>query len=152
MSLNLKACFQHEMSLRQVIVHAGSMNISMNDTQLRDSGETEQFLAQFESSEFKPIRLEERYRWIAGTLKRLDYFRLNRHDKGVVRDYLMKMTNYSRQQLTRLIAQYREKHWIGRRHRDRYCFPKKYTREDILLLAQMDKCHDTISAYFPILK
>ena len=117
----------------------------MNDTQLRDLGKIDQFLASSNHLEFEPIRLEERYRWIAATLKRLNYFRLNRHDKGVVREYLMKMTNYSRQQLTRLIAQYREKHWIGRRHRERYCFPKKYTREDIVLLAQMDEWHETLS-------
>ena len=133
------------MSLSQVIVHARSMNTYMNDTQLMDTGQIEQFLAGSENIQFQPLRLEERYQWIAGTLKRLDYFHLNRREKGVVRDYLMKITNYSRQQITRLIAQYRGEHWIGRRQRDRHCFPKKYTPEDILLLAQMDKWHDTLS-------
>jgi hypothetical protein len=128
-----------------VIVHARSMKTYMNDTQLTDLNQVEQFLASSDKLEFKSIRLEERYRWIAATLKRLNYFGLNRHDKGVAREYLMKMSNYSRQQLTRLIAQYRESHWIGRRHRERHHFSKKYTPEDIALLEQMDQWHDTLS-------
>ncbi len=121
------------------------MNTYMNDTQLMDTHQIEQFLAGSREVKFHPLHLENRYQWIAGTLKRLDYFNLNRHQKGVIREYLMKMTNYSRQQITRLIAQYREKHWIGRRQRNRHCFPKKYTQEDILLLTQMDEWHDTLS-------
>jgi transposase InsO family protein len=121
------------------------MNTYMNDTQLIGLDQIEQFLTGTEEIEFKPVRLEERYRWIAGKLKGLDYFNLSRCEKGVVREYLMKMTNYSRQQLTRLIAQYREKHWIGRRRRERHSFAKKYSREDILLLAQMDEYHETLS-------
>jgi transposase InsO family protein len=121
------------------------MNTYMNDTQLTGLDEVDQFLTSSDKIEFKPLRLEERYRWIAATLKRLNYFRLNRQDKGVVREYLMKMTHYSHSQLTRLITQYKEHHWIGRRHRERHCFPKKYTREDILLLAKMDEWHETLS-------
>ena len=117
----------------------------MNDTQLMDAHQIEQFLTGSQEIQFHPLRLEERYQWIAGTLKRLNYFHLNRHEKGVVREYLMKMTHYSRQQLTRLIGQYREKQWIGCPQRDRHYFPKKYQPQDILLLAQMDEWHDTLS-------
>jgi transposase InsO family protein len=57
----------------------------------------------------------------------------------------LKLSGYSRQQLTRLIEQYRTRHWIGERRKPRYCFPKHYTREDILALAEMDECHQTLS-------
>ena len=46
------------------------------------------------------------YAFIAETLRALRYRRLKRPDKGLVRRYLVKVTGFSRQQLTRLIAQY----------------------------------------------
>ena len=48
------------------------------------------------------------YRWIQGELVKFRYLRLSRQGKGVVIRYLMKISGYSRQQLTRLIAQYRK--------------------------------------------
>ena len=45
----------------------------------------------------------ERYGFIAAVLKRLQYRRLGRADKGVVRRYLCRTTGYSRSQLTRLV-------------------------------------------------
>lgn len=45
----------------------------------------------------------ERYRFIRKTLVKFDYITLPRKDKGIVIRYLIKMTEYSRQQLTRLI-------------------------------------------------
>lgn len=117
----------------------------MNDTHLTELDEIEQFLTSVDKVEFKPVRLEDRYRWIEQTLTRLKYFDLKHHEKGVVRQYLMKMTHYSRAQLTRLITQYREKHSIGCRQRKRHSFSKKYTAEDITLLAQMDEWNETLS-------
>ncbi len=54
------------------------------------------------------------------------------------------MTGYSRQQLPRLIAQYKEQKRMGRRTRARCCFPKKQSRNDILLLAKTDEAHRTL--------
>ena len=48
------------------------------------------------------------YRWIQSTLVKFRYLTLPRPDKGVIIRYLMKISGYSRQQLTRLIAQYRK--------------------------------------------
>ena len=46
-------------------------------------------------------------RWKRGELVKFSYLTLSKHDKGVVIHYLMTVTGYSRQQLTRLIKQYR---------------------------------------------
>jgi transposase InsO family protein len=126
-------------------VHAGEMKTYMNDTRLAELNQVEQFLVGTQSMDFKPLSLEEGYAWIARTLKRFGYYQLRKRDKGVVRDYLLKTTGYSRQQLTRLIEQYRERQWIGKRRKPRHCFPKRYTRDDILLLAELDECHQTLS-------
>ncbi len=50
---------------------------------------------------------EQAYAFIADTLQGLRYGCLRKPDKGLVRRYLIKVTGFSRQQLTRLIAQYR---------------------------------------------
>lgn len=50
---------------------------------------------------------EAAYDWIAGELRRLGYTRLGKTDKGLVRRYLVKVTDLSRAQLTRLIKQFR---------------------------------------------
>ena len=55
----------------------------------------------------------------------------------------MKISGYSRQQLTRLIAQYRQTGRLQRRQRTVSGFKLKYTAKDIRLLAQMDERHDT---------
>ncbi len=47
------------------------------------------------------------YRWIQGELARFGYLGCSRQHKGVVIRYLMKVNGYSRQQMTRLIGQYR---------------------------------------------
>lgn len=83
------------------------------------------------------------YRWIQGELCRFRYAALPRHDKGVVVRYLMKISGYSRPQVTRLIAQYRETGRLQRRHRTVRGFQRKYTEDDIRLLVAMDERHDT---------
>ena len=45
----------------------------------------------------------ERYHFIRKTLVKFSYITLPKKDKGIVIHYLLKMTEYSRQQLTRLI-------------------------------------------------
>lgn len=83
------------------------------------------------------------YRWIQDELRRFHYRKLPRQSKGVVIRYLMKVSGYSRQQLTRLIAQYRQTGCLKRRQRTTAGFQRKYTDQDIRLLAEMDKRHDT---------
>ena len=71
------------------------------------------------------------YRWIQGELVKFRYLRLSRQGKGVVIRYLMKISSYSRQQLTRLIAQYRKTGQIKRCQRTVSGFKQKYTEQDI---------------------
>ena len=49
---------------------------------------------------------DERYRWMQQTLIKFGYRRLSKADQGIVIRYLMKMSGYARQQVTRLIGQY----------------------------------------------
>jgi len=83
------------------------------------------------------------YRWLQRELAKFRYRTLSRPGKGVVIRYLMKISGYSRQQLTRLIAQYRKTGRLRRRQRTVAGFKRKYTQDDIRLLAAMDERHDT---------
>ena len=84
-----------------------------------------------------------RYEWVHKTLIRFRYLTLSRADQGVVIRVLMKVSGYSRQQITRLIAQYRTTGTVRRRQRTVAGFTPKYTPADIGLLAAMDERHDT---------
>jgi transposase InsO family protein len=85
------------------------------------------------------------YAFVARTLKQTNYFSVRKKEKASVREYLLSLTGYSRAQLNRLIKQYHEHGWIGKREVVRHTFPCRYTREDILLLAKTDECHQTLS-------
>ena len=85
----------------------------MNDNKLNSPEAIKAFLGGTDKLEFK-VSKAARYEWIAGTLKRTNYFKLRKKDKGPVREYMERMTGYSRSQLKRFIAQYREKRWIGK--------------------------------------
>lgn len=85
---------------------------------------------------------DDAYEFIAETLRRLDYFRLRKADKGVVRQFLGAAAGLSRAQLFRLLNQYRTTGEItDRRGTPRRPFPRRYTDADIELLAEVDALH-----------
>ena len=55
--------------------------------------------------------------WIQTSLVKFEYLTLSKPHKGLVRRYLEKMSGYSRQQLTRLIQQYRQTGRVTRHQR-----------------------------------
>ena len=83
------------------------------------------------------------YRWIQGVLYKFQYRKLGKRDRGILIRYLMKISGYSRQQITRLITQYRKTGQCKRRQRTVAGFARKFTPQDIRLLAAMDERHDT---------
>jgi transposase InsO family protein len=93
--------------------------------------------------------LEDRhaaYGWITDTLRQFGYARCKRVDKGVLRRYLLKVTGLSRAQVARCIAQFTDGGAIrDRRRAPAVPFVRRYTAEDIRLLAQMGALHGTLS-------
>jgi transposase InsO family protein len=85
------------------------------------------------------------YEWIARTLKQTHYFSLSKKEKPIIKEYLQKLTGYSRAQLTRLISQYQKNKWIGKNVIKRHCFSRRYTQKDILLLSKIDEAHQNLS-------
>jgi transposase InsO family protein len=87
------------------------------------------------------------YGWMANTLRQFGYACCKRADKGVLRQYLLKVTGFSRAQVARCIKQFAAG---GGRIKDRRRAPsvpfvRRYTTEDIRLLAEIDALHGTLS-------
>ena len=83
---------------------------------------------------------------IATVLRRYRYFRLSKGPRGVLFAYMQRLTGYSRQHLSKLIAQFRDTRSLKPRKRvSRTSFVRQYTPEDVALLAQTDSLHDTLS-------
>lgn len=116
----------------------------MNDTKLISPEHIRAFLEGTSNVKFI-IAKEKKYAWLAKTIKQTNYFSLKKKDKSVIREYILNITEYSRQQLTKLIKQYKEKHWIGIKQARRNSFTRKYFRKDILLLVKTDQYHQTLS-------
>lgn len=86
-----------------------------------------------------------RYAWVQKTAARFHYLRLGKAERGVLIRYLMKVTGYSRQQVTRLLRQFRQCGQVQRQPRTGRPFATRYTATDVRLLAQVDQWHGTLS-------
>jgi hypothetical protein len=86
---------------------------------------------------------EERYKYIQKTLVQFRYYQLKKQEKGVVIRYLMKISGYSRQQITRLIRQYRTTGKCERKQQTVRGFSRRYSDADIHLLSELDELHET---------
>ena len=121
------------------------MVIDMNDEKLKTLVQLRAFLEGTETVDFA-VTVEERYDFIARTVKRFGYARLKRGDKAVVLRFLERVSGYSRQQITRLVKRGREpRPLIKRYHGSRTSFACIYTGADVLLLAKTDTLHGTLS-------
>ena len=84
--------------------------------------------------------------FIAAVLRRYRYFRLSKGPRGVLFAYMQRLTGYSRQHLSRLVAQYRNSQSLKPRKRvSRTSFTRQYTIEDVALLAQTDSLHEWLA-------
>jgi hypothetical protein len=88
---------------------------------------------------------EASYGFIERLLKQQQYRKLRKGQRGVVRRFLVKVTGLSRAQVTRLIAGWMKTRRVRRKPPYRPCFPRRYTPEDITLLARVDAAHEDLS-------
>lgn len=116
----------------------------MNLDKLSKTTELDNFLSGNQSIAFSVTgSKDETYAWIQKTLIQFSYMTLKRAERGVLIQFLCKISGYSRQQITRLVKQYKTTGKIIRQQSTTKGFAKKYTNADIQLLAQMDERHGT---------
>lgn len=119
------------------------MVVMMNDSKLNKLAQIRSFLAESEAVEFNKKSKKQAYWWIEETLSKFNYVILSKKEKGLIRRYLMKITSYSRSQLTRHINQYCKAGKLRIKEYERHRFQKKYTHQDIKLLAHTAQLHDS---------
>ena len=103
------------------------------------------FLGASEEVGFKATNQRELYEWTERTLCAQEYAGLGRSGKGLVRQYIAKVTGLSRAQVTRLIRKYAESGTIQVRRGRGLRFTSHYNAADVGLLALVDEAHDTLS-------
>lgn len=107
--------------------------------------EMEEFVSSSSSLSFTGADRKEIYGLVEGTLRARQYPQLSKKDKGVVRRYLAKVSGRSRAQITRLISRYRQRGVVQPSKSRRHRFARRYTAEDIALLAAADAAHEGLS-------
>ena len=127
------------------ILHA--MVIDMNEQQLNTVAQLRAFLNGTQEVQFEPRGEDtKRYVFITAVVKRLRYRRLVRADKGVVLRYLERTVGYSRQHLTRLVRRALRGEVLAKRYTSPTSgFARTFLAADVVLLAQTDALHGTLS-------
>lgn len=113
---------------------------------LKTLAQVEAFVSSSEAISFTLTDRVAAYHWMTDTLKQFHYGCCTRTEKGVLRQYLRKVTGFSRAQVARCIQQFTNEGVIqDRRRAPAVPFTRRYTTEDIRLLAEMDALHGTVS-------
>lgn len=122
------------------------MIVKLHSQRLQTLDEVRAFLVGCGPLDFKVPARDEAYEWIENTLRQLGYKRLGKTEKGLVRAFLIKVSGFSRAQVTRLIHQFRQTGRV-RDHRGKpaNAFSRHYQEADIRLLAEVDTLHGTLS-------
>ena len=90
------------------LVYDWDMQLIMNDKQIQTIEQVKQFLEGNEALEFRGLSTEEKYEWTETALVKFNYNGLKKAEKGVIRQYIQKVTGYSRTQVSRLIRVYKQ--------------------------------------------
>ena len=117
------------------------MIVTLQTQRVRSLEQVRAFLEGSEAVDFVEGDRAGVYGLVRRTLVQLEYHRLGKPDKGLVRRYLGKVTGLSRAQLTRLIAQHRRTGRVEDRRGGPPAKPfvRRYTRADVRLLAEVDE-------------
>ena len=121
------------------------MTITMLNPTALSLAEIKGFVQAPKAINFKSKSRPERNEWLEHILRQHRYYQALKPEKTIIRKYIQTMTGLSRQQLTRLIADYRKRGTLKPKAYQRHKFPKIYGLEEIALLADIDNAHSCLS-------
>ena len=123
------------------------MVIDMNESKLETIEQIQEFLTGTADVTFSIPADESTLRaFVATVIRRFSYFSRSKGQRGVLIAYMRRLTGYSRQHLSRLLAQYRDTRSLKPLVRaSRTSFARQYGPGDVALLAETDSLHDTLS-------
>ena len=117
----------------------------MTDSHIVSLAQIKEFIKVDSAIKFEAVSNQEKYDWINDTLNKFSYFKSKKKERGIVRQYIMKMTGLSKSQLTELIARKKKFGKIFLKTETRHCFPRLYGPTDIALLVETDNSHQRLS-------
>jgi hypothetical protein len=127
------------------------MIVTLHTQGLQTLAQVQAFVANNQAIAFTLTDRIAAYGWMTDTLKQFHYGHCQRADKGVLRQYLRKVTGFSRAQVARCIKQFTEDGVIkDRRRAPAVPFVQRYFSEDIRLLAETDALHGTVSGIYDL--
>lgn len=123
------------------------MVIDMNDARLVTIEQLRSWLAATAEVGLTPLAgAQQCYEFLDQVLRRFGYAGQGKEAKGLIRSYLLRMTGYSRGQITRLITRQLAGTRLTRRSTaNRSSFGRKFSPADVRLLAHTDRLHGTLS-------
>lgn len=121
------------------------MKIIMTNARVFSIPELKKLITASDGIAFEAKNRKDSYAWIASVLKQYHYRKLGKYERGIVINYIMKITGYSRRQIKRLIGQWLKKSELQVKPYIHNKFNGKYTRQDTLLLARVDDAHGVLS-------
>ena len=122
------------------------MNITMQDLERLSLAEMKEFVEGSRRVQLATETREETYGLVEATLRNQQYRKLSKGQKGIVRRFLIKVTGLSRAQMTRLVGCWMRRRCLPAQTAvQRRRFARRYTPEDIRLLAAVDAAHEDLS-------
>lgn len=121
------------------------MTVIMGNAKLLSPAEIRRFLQASEGIDFTGAGRAGVYQWMEQTLQRYRYSRQSKEARGVLREFLGKMTGLSVPQVTRLIGHYLHTGQVREKEYRRHRFTRHYRNDDIILLAGVDGAHGSLS-------
>src|SRR6266851_5080189 len=118
------------------------MLIRMRNDERLTTEQINDFLKGCEGVSFAGQNRKEVYGWVESLLVAQEFSQQDKKQRGVIRDYVEKVTGLGSAQVTRLVRMFKETGMVEVRAYQRREFPRKYTAEDIALLAGVDRAHE----------
>jgi hypothetical protein len=122
------------------------MIVTLHTQKLQTLEQVRAFMAGADAVSFALTDRTATYGWMTDTLRHFSYLRCKRADRGILRQYLAKVSGLSRAQVARCILQFVNcGHIKDRRRAPAVPFARRYTAADVRLLAEVDILHGALS-------
>jgi transposase InsO family protein len=121
------------------------LTISVHEAEQLNLGQIQAFLKGSEGIRFEGKTKEQIYCWIEKLLVHQQYHQQGRAVRGLLRQYVEKITGMSRAQITRLIGRFGKTGQVRPTVYQRHRFARRYTAQDVELLVRVDQAHETLS-------
>jgi transposase InsO family protein len=121
------------------------MKVTMGTAKLLSAAEIGRFLQASQGIDFSGTDRSGVYQWIEETLQGHHYSRQSKEARGVLREFIHKMTGLSVPQVTRLIGRYLASGQVREKEYRRHRFARQYRPDDIVVLAGVDQAHGRLS-------